>query len=491
MFDGERLLVGASTHQRAALLEWTASDPGSATTGGAPDGASGPVIDLMRREQRYRVLLALADAMAVMIALALVPVVVGIEPNNLAFAGPILIVLVSKVQGLYDRDDRVVRKSTLNEWRTIFAASAIVSIAIAVTWRLTTAHRYHGGLWLFLALTAVTTVSMVVGRTIARRIAGAISPDDRCLIMGSVDGSGELLAALSGLRGIAVVGGLPMLRDGWSRSDLEHLIAQYQVHRLILVPDSDSFGTSLVETIRSGKEIGVRISIFPTVLASLGRSTTFDEVNGLPLLGVAPFGLSRSSRVLKRAFDLLIATILLMLLAPLMALIALWVRVDSPGPALFRQQRIGRDGKSFRMFKFRSMVMDAESLKRDLLPRNEAAQGLFKISLDPRLTDAGRCIRKAHMDELPQLFNVLRGEMSLVGPRPLIEEEDALFCGGDRLRLRLTPGMTGPWQIRGPMAAPLSEMARLDYLYISNWSLWRDVDILAKTVAHVLTREGL
>jgi lipopolysaccharide/colanic/teichoic acid biosynthesis glycosyltransferase len=134
--------------------------------------------------------------------------------------------------------------------------------------------------------------------------------------------------------------------------------------------------------------------------------------------------------------------------------------------------------------------VDAEAMKAELLELNEAGLGLFKIADDPRVTKLGKHLRRAHLDELPQLLNVLQGQMSLVGPRPLVLEEDGLLAGGDRYRLHLTPGMTGPWQIRGPMRTPLSEMVKLDYLYISNWSLWQDIDILLKTAVRVFRRAG-
>jgi lipopolysaccharide/colanic/teichoic acid biosynthesis glycosyltransferase len=148
---------------------------------------------------------------------------------------------------------------------------------------------------------------------------------------------------------------------------------------------------------------------------------------------------------------------------------------------------VGRDGNHFRIVKFRSMVADAEMRKATLLSRNEAGDGLFKIRDDPRVTRVGGVLRRTSLDELPQLFNVLRGEMSLVGPRPLVVDEDERVFGLDRSRLDLTPGMTGPWQVLGARV-PLHEMVGIDYLYVANWSLWLDVKILARTVAHVFRR---
>ena len=166
------------------------------------------------------------------------------------------------------------------------------------------------------------------------------------------------------------------------------------------------------------------------------------------------------------------------------------IRLDSRGPIFFRQTRVGRDGRRFQMLKFRSMVPDAEARKAALRHLNET-EGLFKIADDPRTTRVGRLLRRSSLDELPQLFNVLRGEMSLVGPRPLVVDEDEKVLGFDRHRLHLTPGMTGHWQILGSSRIPMHEMIGIDYLYVANWSLWTDVKILLRTVPYVLSSRGL
>ena len=174
-----------------------------------------------------------------------------------------------------------------------------------------------------------------------------------------------------------------------------------------------------------------------------------------------------------------------------MLVIAAAIKLDGRGPVLFRQQRVGQHGRHFWMIKFRTMVPDADALKDELRALNEAQDGLFKIADDPRVTRVGRFLRKSSLDELPQLLNVIRGEMSLVGPRPLVIEEDHKIEGWDRRRLDLMPGVTGPWQILGPTRVPLQQMGSMDYLYVANWSLWSDMKILLRTVAHVLERRGL
>lgn len=201
-------------------------------------------------------------------------------------------------------------------------------------------------------------------------------------------------------------------------------------------------------------------------------------------------GLSGPARVLKRTFDLLGASLLIVLGAPLLLLIAAAIRLEGPGPIFFRQTRVGRDGRPFRIVKFRTMVVGADALKESLRELNEAT-GLFKIAADPRVTRVGGVVRRTCMDEVPQLFNVLRGEMSLVGPRPLIPEEDCKIVGWQRRRLQTAPGMTGHWQVLGAARIPLQEMIAIDCRYIATWTIWSDLGTLARTVPCVLARRGM
>jgi lipopolysaccharide/colanic/teichoic acid biosynthesis glycosyltransferase len=216
---------------------------------------------------------------------------------------------------------------------------------------------------------------------------------------------------------------------------------------------------------------------------------------GLPDAGVLnpraeDVGLSRPARLLKRALDLLGATLLLILGAPLLALAAAAIRLEGAGPVFFCQTRIGRDGRPFRIVKLRTMVVGADRLKGELRAFNEGV-GLFKIADDPRITRVGRVLRKTCLDELPQLFNVLRGEMSLVGPRPLIPEEDRQISGWHRARLQTAPGMTGHWQVQGAARIPLAEMVAIDCRYLAGWTFWGDLKTLAMTVPCVLARRGM
>jgi exopolysaccharide biosynthesis polyprenyl glycosylphosphotransferase len=329
---------------------------------------------------------------------------------------------------------------------------------------------------------------------LARSAAGRLATVERCLVIGEtaqVRRIREKLAA-AGARA-RVVASLPLAGEEADRLGIDtpdamrRAAADLHVHRIIVAPTT-SDASDVVKLIRAAKGAGVRVSVLPRMLEAIGSAVEFDDIDGMPMLGVRCFGLSRSSVLLKRAFDLAGSLGGLLVVGPAIALIAVAIRLDSSGPVFFRQVRVGRDGKHFRIYKFRSMVADADGRKDALRARNEAGAGLFKIADDPRVTRVGRFLRATSLDELPQVLNVLRGEMSLVGPRPLVTDEDALVLGLDRSRLHLTPGMTGPWQVLGARV-PMQEMVGIDYLYVANWSLWQDLKILVRTARHV-TRRG-
>jgi exopolysaccharide biosynthesis polyprenyl glycosylphosphotransferase len=288
----------------------------------------------------------------------------------------------------------------------------------------------------------------------------------------------------------------PWSTDGFSAPRLREIrdLAQtLDVQRAIVAPGwtADADAGETVNLVRTLKAVDVRVSVLPRMLEVVGSAVEFDDLHGVTLMGVRRFDLTRSSAALKRAFDLVGALIGLLAIAPLMIAFAIAVKLDSRGPVLFRQLRVGRHGRRFHMLKFRTMVPEADAMKDELRAYNEAQDGLFKIAEDPRVTRMGRFLRRTALDELPQLLNIVKGEMSLVGPRPLVIEEDERIEGWHRRRLELMPGMTGPWQILGPARVPLKEMVALDYLYVANWSLWTDLKILLRTVPHVLGRRGL
>ncbi len=234
----------------------------------------------------------------------------------------------------------------------------------------------------------------------------------------------------------------------------------------------------------------VKARVVPDVLQLSLDKVDIEVLSGIPLISVKPNTISGTQFVIKRTMDLLLGGLGLVLAAPIMAVLAIAIKLESPGPALFVQERVGRDGKIFRAYKFRSMVADADRLKHKLAALNEADGPLFKIKDDPRRTRLGRLLRRTSLDELPQLFNVLKGDMSLVGPRPALPEEVAAYEHWHRKRLEALPGLTGLWQVSGRSNLGFDEMVMLDIYYVENWSPGLDIAIIARTIPKVLMGEG-
>jgi exopolysaccharide biosynthesis polyprenyl glycosylphosphotransferase len=447
-----------------------------------------PVLASLRRERLYRRSLGIADGSSGAGAIALTSVAWGHPLEWLFILVPVIAVLVSKIQGLYDRDDMVLRKSTIHEWRAVFRTDALIASGAYLIWWVSSAASNHGTR-VFAFMLATLFVLSLVTRTAARRIARATTTAERCLIVGAPAQCAQLAEQICDIPGLCLIGTVHDDDVDCSVAGVLELVERLDVERIVVVPHRGWGERGSLKLIQSAKWLGIRVSLMPTVMTVVGASTTVDEFDSMILLGVPRFGLSRSSVALKRALDMTVGAVVLLLSLPVMAVVAAAIKFDSRGPVLFRQKRIGRNGHPFTIYKFRSMITGAERMRRDLTALNET-DGLFKIANDPRVTPVGKFLRKTYLDELPQLLNVLWGNMSLVGPRPLVESEDALLQGYDRHRSRLTPGMTGPWQLRGPMNATLSELVKLDYMYASNWSIWADIDILLGTAARVFTRHG-
>jgi exopolysaccharide biosynthesis polyprenyl glycosylphosphotransferase len=461
-----------------------------------PARAEAPELDeaclpaLWRRERLHRRLLGVADVAAATIALIAVLDLLGRDRTALAaLVAPPIVVLIFKIAGLYDRDELRVVHSTLDEAPLLLQLTGLFALCFTILEPILVSGSLGGAQ--IAALWLGSFAAILVARMLARCLAGRISPTERCLVIGEPELAERVRERLRSSRARSVVvASLPLTRANGaaiaSPESLRAVVLELQAHRII-VAQTATDTSDVTELIRVAKAVGVRVSVLPRVLEAIGSSVEFDDVDGLPMLGVRRFGLLRSSRLLKRGFDLVGGMCALALAGPAMAAIALAIRLDSKGPVFYRQPRVGRDGQHFRIFKFRSMVTDADSQKDRLRALNEAGDGLFKITHDPRVTRVGHFLRRTSLDELPQLFNVLCGEMSLVGPRPLVIDEDAQVVGLDRSRLHLTPGMTGPWQVLGTRV-PMQEMVGIDYLYVANWSLWLDLKLLLRTVRHVLRR---
>ena len=235
---------------------------------------------------------------------------------------------------------------------------------------------------------------------------------------------------------------------------------------------------------------GKRARVVPDVLQMSLDRVDVEVLDGIPLLGVKYVAIAGPRFALKRGLDLVLGSVAMLVLLPIMGLLALLVRIDSLGPVLFIQQRIGKNGIPFTTYKFRSMVVEAESLRADLTALNEADGPLFKIKNDPRMTRVGRYLRRFSLDELPQIFNVLLGDMSLVGPRPALPEEVGEYEPWHRKRLEVLPGITGLWQVSGRSDLGFDEMMLLDIYYVENWSPLLDVNIMLRTIPKVVLGKG-
>jgi exopolysaccharide biosynthesis polyprenyl glycosylphosphotransferase len=296
-----------------------------------------------------------------------------------------------------------------------------------------------------------------------------------------------------------LVGFLDFQRQGfWRYRDVpllghpesfEGMVAESQIDALFwaVEPEDITNSKNLMET---AEKMGVRVFVMPNLYHPKLARVRPSYINGMPALVYRSEPESQLPLVLKTVIDKVGAAVGLILAAPLMLLTALIIKLDSRGPVFFKQTRSGLNGKPFGLYKFRTMCCDAETRKKSLLPKNEMSGPVFKIKEDPRVTGVGRFLRKFSIDELPQLLNVIKGEMSLVGPRPPLPQEVRQFEPWQHRKLSVRPGLTCLWQVNGRNAVDFDEWMRLDLQYIDNWSLWLDAKILAKTFPAVMKGSG-
>jgi exopolysaccharide biosynthesis polyprenyl glycosylphosphotransferase len=475
-----------------------------AELGAFREGEQSPVV--LRRDTGFRRALATADAVALLVAFTTVVVLGGERPAPTAGLLLALIVVLGKIAGLYDRDENLLSKSTVDELPALFQVATVCALLVWLAEGVFVDGRLERAQ--VMALWAVLFLGLGLARAVARRIILHRAPSERCLVLGTLATAQELARKLESgsLINATVVGYIPLDGDRrheeiltpvagslpvlGSLTDVAGALWEHRIDRVVIDSSTTPAGDRLLDKIRLIKSVGVKVTLLPRLLEVVGWSVALDEVEGTPLLGVRGYGLTHSSRLLKRTFDVCGSVAALVVFAPLLAVMAIAIKLSSRGPVLFRQRRVGRAGRTFNLLKFRTMYDGADAQKSALRELNEAV-GLFKIANDPRITPVGRLLRSLSLDELPQLVNVLRGEMSLVGPRPLVAEEDSQVQGWLRRRLDVTPGMTGAWQVLGSARIPLHEMVKLDYLYRANWSLWLDLKILIRTVPFVLARRGL
>jgi exopolysaccharide biosynthesis polyprenyl glycosylphosphotransferase len=274
-----------------------------------------------------------------------------------------------------------------------------------------------------------------------------------------------------------------------SIADLESIIRMYHIDEVLIALPSNQH-QQIVRSVRLCERAGAEFKLIPDLHELSLSSIDMDTIEGIPLIGIKRTGIGPWQYTLKRALDISIAGLVLLVGAPLWLLIALAIKLDSKGPVLFKQERLGYQGAPFRLYKFRSMHNRADKELVQLQPRSDVSGPLFKLKDDPRRTRVGKLLRKTSLDEIPQLLNVLKGDMSLVGPRPPLASEVAQYEEWEKGRLEVRPGMTGLWQVRGRSELDFDEMVLLDLYYIENWSLRLDIQILLQTIPAVLFSRG-
>ena len=344
------------------------------------------------------------------------------------------------------------------------------------------------------ARTSIRTIILFSNRKIERfRMILIVGTEERALSLAqNIEKHKDL-----GLRILGFVstgdGSPPQKLNGYpvlgSAKDLPQLLEREVVDEVIFAISQEelkNMGDLFLSCEERGITARLAINFFPHVIAK----THLEELDGLPLLTFTTTPKNELLLLLRRIFDFVGSIILILILSPVFLLITLAIGLDSRGPAIYRQVRCGLNGRRFTFYKFRSMVQGAETRKGDLLAHNLMDGPVFKMKNDPRVTRVGRFLRKTSLDELPQLFNVLRGDMSFVGPRPPIPEEVEKYEGWQRRRLSMKPGITGLWQVSGRNQIDFQQWMKLDLEYIDNWSMWLDFKILIKTILVVLLRKG-
>ncbi|MBA2629497.1 MAG: sugar transferase [Thermoleophilaceae bacterium] len=463
----------------------------------------GPWKDALRRR-----MLAVADTLTLLLAIAVASFAEGHNLMLWTLGLLPLWLLIAKVEGLYDKDQPKIWYLTIDEGPALLHW---VTVCVAVTSLLMAAVLDDG--WLSAKGAAVMWLTAFAGavmfRSAVRNLWRRIVPPERGLVIGS----GQLATAVrrklklepghhmevvgyTGPQGTAngSNGGSPPGVDTaqlheLDQADLEELIAATQAERVILAaPELDE--PTLARVVGSCRSLGVKLSVTPPMRAMLGTATELSHIAELPVIEYRTGEASRSTMALKRASDVVISAVGLLVLAPVMAIVALAIKLDSRGPVLFIQPRAGRNGVPFPILKFRTMVQDAEARISEVMSLEDLSEPMFKMRHDPRVTRLGRFLRQTSLDELPQLINVVRGDMSLVGPRPEALWLVDRYSETERFRLEMRPGITGPMQVHGRGELTFQERLAVEREYVENYSPRKDMKILLRTVSAVARARG-
>jgi len=461
----------------------------------------GPAAELSRRRGAVlRRLLAFADWIALIAALFVVTAVSSSTEVGTLFWALLFSpawVLVIKLQGLYDNDHRRIRHSTLDELPSLITAAVAGTLvldgllALSPAGPLSPASAIGVGVGAFLAsfvlrgvlrflwhrLTGLAS-GLVIGPgrsvdMVARRV--STHPETRLDLVGYLSPKAEATATE-----------LPRLG---SLSDISRVARELGIERVV-VAEQQMSELDAEQLIGECKAEGLALTFLPQHYGLLGPGIELNRLAELPVLDFRFSDPPRSTMAMKRAVDLLVSALVLLALSPLLALIALAILLDTGRPVLFRQRRAGQEGRPFTMLKFRTMVVDAEQQLPELIDLASLDQPAFKIRDDPRVTRVGRFLRRTSLDELPQLINVLRGDMSLVGPRPEEEAIVALYDERQRSRLAVKPGVTGPMQVYGRSDLTFEERLAMERDYLDNLSLLTDLAILLRTPRAIVRGDG-
>jgi exopolysaccharide biosynthesis polyprenyl glycosylphosphotransferase len=440
-----------------------------------------------RRDSLRRRLLALADLVA-----ATGAAVICLPSGSAVFWAAAFLpawILLAKAIGNYDRDHRAIRQVTMDEMPQLLAWAALGSLALTAFLSLTPVGALAGSVTI--KLFVASAVGVVLLRGAVRVLWHSLSPAERAVVIGSEADAGSIErklplagAKVEVVRTVSPPAAPPSAdqRDRW----FGELTAG--VERIIVAPQvpEDVIGDLRVLC----RERQVKLTAISSLQGRALPAPRITEVADMPMLEFDTWDVSRSTIILKRTFDLVFSAALLTMLAPLFLAIAIAIKLDSRGPVFFKQLRAGIRGEPFRIVKFRTMVEGADERISEVVQLDELEQPMFKLRDDPRVTRVGRVLRRLSLDELPQLINVLRGQMSIVGPRPEELELVKRYRPEDRFRLAVRPGITGPMQVNGRGNLTFAERLSLELNYIENLSLNRDLRLLAQTASAVVRRRG-
>ena len=448
---------------------------------------------------------AIADfSAAVVAAVAAIEVRFGAHPNNryvmLSLSLPLLWVIAVRVFGGYERrfigggSDEFRR--ILNAWLSLTAALALISYAV---------NNELSRIYLVVSMPVVVGLDLLARYALRKRLHRRRAHGEcmsTVLAVGHEPAVRQLISELRrephhGLKVVAAclagpfddteLAGVPVVGDV---DDAASAVRNIRAGTVAVLSCPEMDGMKLRTLAWELEKTGTDLCVAPSLLDVAGPRTTIRATAGLTLLHVDHPQLSGPRQAVKDLFDRCAAAFSLLALSPLMLVIAAAIRLSDGGPALFTQTRVGKGGKPFKIYKFRTMVVDAEARLSEVREKNESDGVLFKIRRDPRVTGLGTRLRKWSLDELPQLINVLRGEMSLVGPRPALPEEAAKYAAHVRRRLVVKPGLTGMWQVNGRSELSWEETVRLDLRYVENWSFALDLQILWKTFSVIFRGAG-